>query len=308
MSDYYKFLEVENKATQEEIKKSYRKLSLKHHPDKNNNSPESQAQFQKIGEAYETLGDPEKRRIYDMQKQNPFMGNEFAGQGFPGDGLNDIMKMFFQGNMGGMPGMAFGGGGPMPGNIRVFRNGQPVNINNLNKPPPIVKNIVISLEQAYRGDHIPVQIERWLFEDGIRKCENETIYVPISKGIDNNEIIILRERGNVMDSNLKGDVKIIVGIQNTSIFKRDGLNLILEKEITLKESLCGFEFIINHISGKNLRFTQEKGKLIKDGIVKLIPNFGMDRENHKGNLGIKFNVIYPESLSDEQTEKLREIL
>ena len=52
-------------------------------------------------------------------------------------------------------------------------------------------------------------IERWLFEDGIRKCENETIYVPISKGIDNNEIIILRERGNVMDSNLKGDVKII---------------------------------------------------------------------------------------------------
>ena len=210
----------------------------------------------------------------------------------------------------GMPGgMAFGGGGPMRLVIFVvFRNGQPVNINNLNKPPPIIKNIVISLEQAYKGDHIPVQIERWLFEDGMRKCENETIYVPISKGIDNNEIIILRERGNVMDSNLKGDVKIIVGIQNTSIFKRDGLNLILEKEITLKESLCGFEFIINHISGKNLRFTQEKGKLIKDGIVKLIPNFGMDRENHKGNLGIKFNVIYPESLSDEQTEKLREIL
>lgn len=312
MTDFYKVLEVDEKATQEDIKKSYRKLSLKYHPDKNNNSPESQAQFQKIGEAYETLGDNEKRREYDMRNQNPFSGQGFPGHGFPGQGfpggmnqMDEIVKMFFGGQMPG--GMAFGGGG-MPGNIRVFRNGEQVNINGLNKPPPIIKNVVISLEQAYRGDQIPVTIERWLFEDGIRKCENETIYVPLKKGIDNNEIIILRDRGNMLDNNLRGDIKIIVGIQNSSGFQRDGLNLILEKEITLKEALCGFEFIIQHVSGKNLRFNSDKGKVLKDGIVKVIPNFGMERDNQTGNLCIKFNVKYPEIITDSQIEKLKEIL
>jgi DnaJ homolog subfamily B member 4 len=304
MTDFYKVLEVDEKATQEDIKKSYRKLSLKYHPDKN---PATEEKFKEISQAYETLGDNEKRREYDMRNQNPFVGGNFPGQGFPGgmNQMDEIVKMFFGGQMPG--GMAFGGGG-MPGNIRVFRNGEQVNINGLNKPPPIIKNVVISLEQAYRGDQIPVTIERWLFEDGIRKCENETIYVPLKKGIDNNEIIILRDRGNMLDNNLRGDIKIIVGIQNSSGFQRDGLNLILEKEITLKEALCGFEFIIQHVSGKSLRFNSDRGKVLKDGIVKVIPNFGMERDNQTGNLCIKFNVKYPEIITDSQIEKLREIL
>ena len=304
MTDFYKVLEVDEKATQEDIKKSYRKLSLKYHPDKN---PATEEKFKEISQAYETLGDNDKRREYDMRNQNPFSGQGFPGQGFPGgmNQMDEIVKMFFGGQMPG--GMAFGGGG-MPGNIRVFRNGEQVNINGLNKPPPIIKNVVISLEQAYRGDQIPVTIERWLFEDGIRKCENETIYVPLKKGIDNNEIIILRDRGNMLDNNLRGDIKIIIGIQNSSGFQRDGLNLILEKEITLKEALCGFEFIIQHVSGKSLRFNSDKGKVLKDGIVKVIPNFGMERDNQTGNLCIKFNVKYPEIITDSQIEKLREIL
>ena len=203
-----------------------------------------------------------------------------------------------------MPGM----GGFPTGNIRVFRNGQPVDVNMLNKPPPIMKNIVISLEQAYQGAQIPVQIERWLFEDGIRKCENETLYIPIQKGIDDKEMIILRERGNIMDSNLKGDVKIVITIQNTTIFKRDGLNLHIDKEISFKDSLCGFHFIIDHISGKQLRFNSEAGLPIKEGLVKVIPGFGMERENNKGNLCIKFTVKYPEKLTEEQITGLREIL
>jgi hypothetical protein len=202
------------------------------------------------------------------------------------------------GGMGGFPG----------GNVRVFRNGQQVNVDNMNKPPPIIKNVTISLEQSYKGDQIPVKIERWVFEDGIRKIENETLYVPIKKGIDDKEIIILRERGNTMDINLKGDVKIIINIQNSSGFKREGLNLHMDKEVSLKESLCGFEFIIHHISGKQLRFSNEKGNTIKDGQVKSIPNYGMERDNHKGALCVKFMVKYPEKLTPEQIEKLMEIL
>lgn len=321
MVDFYKILEVDDNASQEEIKKSYRKLSLIHHPDKN---PGDQGEkFKAINEAYETLGDPGKRNEYNMSRRNPFMGGMPPGMGgmSPGmggpnmggmppgmGGVDDIFKMFFGGQMPhGVHSM--GGGFPgMNGNVRVFRNGQPVDVNALNKPTPIIKNVVISLEQAYKGDQVPVQIERWLFEDDIRKIENETLYIPIMKGIDDKEMIILRDKGNVLKNDLRGDVKIIINIQNTTVFKRDGLNLHLDKEITLKESLCGFDFIINHISGKQLRFNSESGTPMRDGLIKAIPGFGLERENNKGNLCIKFTVKYPEKLSAEQIKSLKEIL
>ena len=128
------------------------------------------------------------------------------------------------------------------------------------------------------------------------------------KGIDDKEIIILREKGNVLKNDLRGDVKLIINIQNLSGFRRDGLNLHLDKEITLKESLCGFDFIINHISGKQLRFNSESGTPMRDGLIKAIPGFGLERENNKGNLCIKFNVKYPEKLTGEQIKALRDIL
>jgi DnaJ-class molecular chaperone len=311
MATFYKLLEVEENASQDEIKKNYRKLSLKYHPDKN---PKTADKFKEISEAYETLGDVDKRKEYDMQNRNPFMNRGQFNQG-NGNEVDEIMKMFFGGgggggmSFGGMPfgGMPFGGQN-MQNNIKVFRNGHAVDINALNKPTPIIKNIVISLEQSYKGDQLAVPIERWLFEEGMRKVEKETIYVPIKKGIDNNEIIILREKGNIMDNNLKGDVKIIITIQNSTCFKRDGLNLILEKGISFKESLCGFEFIIEHVNGKNLRFNSESGKVVKDGVIKVIPGFGFERDNAKGNLCIKFNVNYPDVLSEEQINSLKEIL
>ena len=68
---------------------------------------------------------------------------------------------------------------------------------------------------------MPIQIERWLFEDGIRKCENETLYIPIMKGIDDKEMIILREKGNMLDNNLKGDVKIIINIYKILLSLRE---------------------------------------------------------------------------------------
>lgn len=311
MENYYKILDIDEKSSQDEIKKKYRKLSLLHHPDKNPGNSEAEEKFKIINSAYDTLGDVDKRKQYDMERKHPFMGGNRAPSNV--NTMDDLFKMFFSGGTGGMgQGMdqfaGMGGMGGMGPNVRVFRNGQSVNVNNLNKPPPIIKNLVISLEQAYKGDQMPIQIERWLFEDGIRKCESETLYIPIMKGIDDKEMIILREKGNMLDSNLKGDVKIIINIQNTSIFKREGLNLHLAKEISLKESLCGFTFIINHINGKQLRFNSDSGVPTKGGQIKMIPGFGMERENIKGNLGITFSIKYPDKLTTEQIEKIKEIL
>ena len=314
MNNYYKILGVEENASPDEIKKTYRKLSLLHHPDKNRGNPEAEAKFKTINEAYDTLGDAEKKQEYDRTRNNPFMGGGgmrgVSGM-IPGmnPGMNpvdDIFKMFFGGQMPGAP-MS---GGQMPRGVHNMGNMGNIHIvgNMLNKPPPIMKNLVISLEQSYKGDQQPIQIERWIFEDDIRKIENETLYIPIMKGIDDKEIIILREKGNVLKNDLRGDVKLIISIQNSSGFRRDGLNLHLDKDITLKESLCGFDFIINHISGKQLRFNSESGTPMRDGLIKAIPGFGLERENNKGNLCIKFNVKYPEKLTGEQIKALRDIL
>ena len=331
MSNFYKTLEVSENASQDEIKKSYRKLSLLYHPDKNMGNSDAELKFKIINEAYQTLGDIDERKQYDMKQNNPFFKmNNNPNVSHP-ENVDNIFKMFFGSGMSGIPGMqgmppgmqgmppgmhgmppGMHGMPPgmqgMPGNIRIFKNGQSVNINNLNKPPPIIKNVSISMEQSYNGANIPIQIDRWLIEDGVRKCENETVYLPIPKGIDNKEIIILRDSGNVIDNNTKGDIKIIITIENASNFKREGLNLIFNKTITLKESLCGFTFIINHISGKQLRFNSDTGNIIKDNLIKSIPNHGMERDNYKGNLNIKFTIDYPSNLSSEQIEQLEKIL
>ena len=221
MTDYYKTLGVTVKSSSDDIKRAYRKLSLKFHPDKNNGDS---TMFKQINEAYQTLGTPDKKRMYDTQKNNPLSGMPTNS--------HDIFNMMFGGGMpfphGGMP---FPQGGGMP-HIRIFHNGVPVNIQNVNKPAPIVKSIEITLEQAYIGINFPLKIEKWVMEENIRKVENETIYIDIKPGIDTDEIIILRNRGNIINGKNKGDVKLFIKIINNTPFKRDGLDLLLSKEIT----------------------------------------------------------------------------
>ena len=96
---------------------------------------------------------------------------------------------------------------------------------------------------------IPVDIERWIMENGNKVFEKETLYIPIPQGIDDNEIILLREKGNVVNENMKGDVKIFVKIENKTEFERKGLDLHYLKRISLKDALCGFTFDINYLNG-----------------------------------------------------------
>jgi DnaJ-class molecular chaperone len=311
MEDYYNLLGVSDKASDEEIKKAYRTSSLKHHPDRGGDK----SKFQSINEAFQTLGDPQKRKMYDMQKGNPFMGGMpgFSGMGgFPGMGgdmmenPDDFLKMFFGG------GIPFDmQGGPR---VQIFRNGRPVNMNRAMKPSPINKTINITLEQAYTGVNIPVEVERWYQEDNIKRTETERIYVPIPMGIDNQEIIILENKGNVISDKIKGDVKVFINVENKTEFIRDGLDLLHQKKITLKEALCGFSFDIKHLSGKTYTINNTNGKIITTRYTKTIQHMGMKRERRHpaspmvGNLIIAFEVKFPLSLTDEQREQLSKIL
>ena len=317
---FYDILGVDKSANQDEIKRAYRSKSLKFHPDKNSDAGATDM-FQKITEAYETLGDQEKRMNYDNASSNPFsrMGGMPGGMaggvyGMPGGmNMDELFQNIFGMGSEGMHG-AFNNGPPgfhsAPfGNVRVFHNGVPMNMNSaLQKPSPIIKTSIVTMEQVMVGANLPLEIERWILQDGGKVFEKETIYVELPKGADENEIIILRDRGNIISDNNKGDIKIFVKINNTTQFKRNGLDLIYEKNITLKEALCGFAFELKHVNGKTYTINNNEGSIVTPAYFKAIPDMGLSRNGHTGNLVITFEVIFPESLSPEQIKNLKTTL
>lgn len=325
MDNYYEILGVSEKATQDEIKQSYRKLSLKYHPDKNPGNTDAISKFQKISEAYEHIGTPEKRREYEARKNNPFLfgsSNEMANN----INLDDLFSNLFGGPGGGFAGGFFGGdldsfmsGGSIGGpKIHIFHGGMGMGPGMsfmrgphggpVPKPPPVIKNIIINMEQVLVGANVPVEIERWIMENGQKILERETIYVNIPKGVDDNEIIVLANKGNSMNHSNYGDVKIVIKIENKTDFERNGLDLIIHKNISLKDALCGFSFDLKYINNKTYTINNSCGNIIPPEYKKIIPNMGLTRENYTGNLIIIFHVVFPEKISEEKINLLKNIL
>jgi DnaJ-class molecular chaperone len=311
---FYKILGVDEKSSKEEIKKAYRGLQMKYHPDKNFGSQEAISMTQKLNEAYETLGDEEKREEYDMTRNNPFFRQNGGGMDVPIDELFSTLFGIkpFGGGMGGMGGMGGFPGmhqGIPPGAKVHFFQGGPMNFQQgMQKPTPILKTINIKISQVLTGAIVPLEIERWLMENGMKVFEKETIYVTVPKGIDDGELIVLRDKGNILNEQCKGDLKIFIKIENDTLFNRVGLDLVLEKNITLKDALCGFSFEITYINGKSYTLNNNPGNIIPPGFRKIIPNLGLERDEHKGNMVIVFNVQFPEKLTEEQMKKIRDSL
>ena len=323
MSNYYEVLGVSETASQEDIKKAYRKLSLQYHPDRNSNSAESTAKFQSISAAYDIIGDENKRKQHDMQSKMQFAPNGGMAFPFPPNNMNGGggMPTFFTTSSGEfnpadilnfMSNNFFGQGG----GIKIDGNGIRVGGNVFNmdtmkqrlaKPTPIVKSETITLSKAYTGYNMPIEITRWIVENDIKREETETIYIPVPPGVDNNEIIILREKGNILAENNKGDIKVFIKIQNDTDFIRNGLDLILNKTISLKDALCGFVFDMNFLDGRIFKLNNNVGNIISNNYNKVIPGLGMKRDDHIGNLLINFTVTFPDQLSAEQIEALQKI-
>jgi DnaJ family protein A protein 2 len=173
---------------------------------------------------------------------------------------------------------------------------------------PIIKTETISLSKAYTGFNMPIEITRWIVENDVKREETETVYLPIPKGVDNNEIIIMREKGNILSEHNKGDIKVFIKIQNDTEFIRNGLDLCLNKTISLKDALCGFAFDMNYLDGRIFKLNNTVGNIVTHNYNKVLQGLGMKREEHVGNLIINFNVTFPEHLSETQVEALRAIL
>jgi len=317
MTDYYEILGVKKDASLAEIKKAYRTLSLKYHPDKNQDANSSDT-FAKISSAYEILGDEDKRANYDMSRSNPFMRmNGFRSNVNEETDMPEEIINLFHGLFGGGNGFSNGLSNGN-GNVHIFHgHGNPFAHNppfanpftqSLQKPVPIIKTLTITLEQAYKGIQLPIDVERGVMQNGVKETETEVLYVDIPQGTDDNEIIIIREKGHVINECVKGDVKIQIKINNITEFKRYGLDLIIDKTITLKESLCGFSFNIKHLNGKIFTLNNNKGNIIPPEFKKIYDQMGMKRDNHTGSMIIHFHVQFPENLTQEQVTQISEIL
>jgi DnaJ-class molecular chaperone len=281
---YYNILNIDENTTFEMIKKSFRKLSLQFHPDCNKNTDTTE-KYKEIVEAYEYICKNYENCLKNKEnvknKPPPQNNNVFTHD------INNIFKIFSN---------------------YSNHNINKTNINLLNKPTPIINNTSITLVQSYTGTLIPINIERWIIVDNNKIKERETLYVNIPKGIDNNEIIIIKNKGNVINENNIGDVKIIITILNDTVYKRDGLNLLYYHSISLKEALCGFNFQLISIGGDKLNFENSKTNIITPNKTIKIKNKGMQRETHQGDLIIQFNITFPDNLSIEKINLLQDIL
>lgn len=245
--EYYKILNVNEKSTMDEIKRNYRKLSLKYHPDKGGNKNK----FNEINNAYKYLTHEK-----------------------PNKSIIEIKD-----------------------NIEIIKS---------KKIQDILTYILeINIIDSYNGGIKHIDIERKMCENNIEK---ERIYVDIPKGIDNNEIIIIKDKGNLNNETMcYGILKLFIKINNDSIFERNGMDLILLKSISLKDALCGFDFKINHLNSKQYNIKNYKN-VIKPEYEKKIKKLGMIRNENYGDLIIKFKIIFPDIIDDENIIKLQNIL
>ena len=293
---YYNILNLSKNATLNDIKKAYRQLSIKFHPDKNKNcDPE---QFNKINEAYSKLLDKyNSNSIYNIYEGNNERNNERNNDVenyYKNEPNNDILK-YCNSNI----------------NSNINSNSN-ININsniNSNNAEDITTNLNISFNEAYNGCNKPIVVNRKITVNNVIGNETETLYIPIPKGIDNNEIIALPNKGNVYISHgiiSYSNIKVIISLLKHEVFERNGLDIIFVKTITLKEALLGFSFNLTHINNKNFKI--KCFEIINFNYEKVIPNMGFVRDTFVGNLIIKFNITFPLTISQESKQLLEKLL
>lgn len=290
-TDYYKTLGLEKGATADDIKKAFRKLAVKYHPDRNPNDKGAEDKFKEINEAYAVLSDPQKKEKYDTYGSSGFhqqysqedifrnfdFGGTFKDMGMGGG--EDIFSRLFGGS--------FGRGGR--GN---FRTGP-------QKGTDLEMETDISFRDAAQGAEKLIAFRR--------NGKREELKVRIPAGVDNGSKIRISGKGGQGEGGgAQGDLYLIIRVLNDPVFTRDGGDLFVDRQISFSSACLGTSLDVPTLEGdKRIKVaagTQPGTKIRLKGCgLKPVGS------NYKGDLYVKISVHVPESLNGEQKKLVEEL-
>lgn len=324
--DYYKLLGVSKSASGDEIKKAYRKLAVKYHPDKNPGNKEAEEKFKKVSQAYEVLSDPAKRKQYDQFGSAFFSGggrpNPGQGGGNPFGGswsgnFSDPRDIFSQvfGNMGG----AGGAGGDFF--EQIFGSGRRSSHTRRPAGTPgndLQINVEITFKEAFTGTDKKVRLSKFdVCSDcsgtgmNCKKCSgtgrvkvNKEIQVHIPPGVNSgSKLRVAREGEAGTNGGAPGSLYVVTELQKDLIFKREEKNILLDLPVDLVMAVNGGVVTVPTLEGES-KMRIPAG--VKNGSILRLRGKGFPslKGGEKGDQLVRVLVEVPSELSDEQKKLL----
>ncbi|NLJ40142.1 MAG: J domain-containing protein [Clostridiales bacterium] len=291
--DYYKTLGLDKQASQEDIKKTYRRLAKKYHPDTNQGDKQAEERFKEINEAYEVLGDPEKRKKYDtfgsefnFQNGHNFDPSQYGfgnSAGFEfrtgdGAGFSDFFNMFF-------------GGGGLDFDGIFSRGGMNTRAGAASyKGEDIEARLEITPEEGFHGT------KRRISLGGRSGTKNINFKIP--KGVKDGERIRLRGQGEPgLNGGPNGDLYLIIEMKTDGKFALDGLDLTMSLDIMPWDAALGGEKEVETIDGRVL-VRIPKG-IQTDNKIRLAGKGYTDRGGRRGDLYLRIRLVNPRNITEE---------
>lgn len=306
-NDYYEILGVDRKASADEVKRAYKKLARKFHPDLNPGDKKAEEKFKEISEAYAVLSDPKKRRRFDTLGHAAFAGGSPWGERGAPPTVDEILREFnlgdlfgniFGGRRGrsGPAGGGFSGGGFWPGG----GPSQPV------KGEDVQYSIQVSFDDALKGLSATISVPKTEIVNGRKRRSNERIQVKIPAGVANGSRIRLAGKGEPSPGGgPPGDLYITTNVQSHPNFERKGDNLYLDLPATLGEMLLGTRVEIHTYEGTTKMTIPPN---TQSGQTFRLSGKGAPRlkGKGKGDLFVTVQVALPKHLDEESQRLLRD--